>query len=77
TNIRASTLLQYLLANVRVAYFWECIEEKEVSEKAIELSYKSLDPNSTTTILSNLWIWTTWYTKNNNNPVHCPITDII
>ncbi|CAG8848561.1 32859_t:CDS:2, partial [Gigaspora margarita] len=71
------TILQQPLENVRVAYLRERLKEKGVSNEAIELSCKSLDPNSTSTVSSNLRIWTIWCSTNKKDSIRCPITDIM
>ncbi|CAG8710396.1 5647_t:CDS:2, partial [Gigaspora rosea] len=60
--------------NVHLAYLWKCLKKKGVSNEAIELSCKSLDFNSISTVSSNLRIWTLWCSK---DPIRCPIIDIM
>ncbi|CAG8748741.1 3074_t:CDS:2, partial [Cetraspora pellucida] len=76
-NIRHNTSVENKLPNVRMAYLRKRLQKKGISQQAITLYAKALDPNSTSTVSSNIHTWTSWSTENARDPINCPINDIL
>ncbi|CAG8739360.1 6630_t:CDS:2 [Cetraspora pellucida] len=76
-NIRHNTLVENKLPNVHMAYLQKHLQKKGISQQAITLCAKALDPNSTNTISLNICTWTLWCTENARDPINCPINDIL
>ncbi|CAG8640120.1 11901_t:CDS:2, partial [Gigaspora rosea] len=76
-DIRNHTETENKLPNVRVAYLWEHLQNKGLPQQAINLCCKALDPNSTSTVSSNIRAWTAWCTEHTTDPIRCPLKDIM